>query len=58
MFYSNILIILELVLMQGLLLCFIDCRGASVYILVLMTIERKWAQQVINLMYLATAFFA
>lgn len=43
--------------MQGLLLFFIDCRGASVYILVLMIIERKWAQQVIILMNLTIAYF-
>jgi len=41
MFYSCRLIIILLLLMQNLIFYFIDCRGASVYILVLMMIERK-----------------
>lgn len=44
--FRETLFVSLLLLMQG--LCFyIVCRGASVYILVLMMIERKWAPQVI-----------
>lgn len=40
MFISRLIVIL-LLLMQSLIFYFIDCRVASVYILVLMMIERK-----------------